>query len=454
MITGGRLRAWGALVLTTLLLPSCTGGAGPATACRGGWHVLMGPAGARESNELFGVSVASPADAWAVGVALPSPGAARTLVERWQGAEWRTVPSPDRSSGGSFLNAVVALSASDAWAVGLSRSPGGPARTLILHWDGRRWAITASPNAGSGGNALVSVAAVSARDVWAVGYRDAGTVYRSLVEHWDGDRWTVVRLPLPGGPGDGLNAVDVAASGVVWAVGGSARARGPSQPLVLRLDGQSWSPVRAPASLHSATLSGVAALGGKRAWIVGAARSGAGDRAFGLQADGRNWHVVPIDFATALSVDLNAIWAATPDEVWAVGSSFDGRWYRPLVEHGLGGRWSSIPTPDIRGYDARLMAVAGIAGGGLWAVGSASRSAGPQRVLILHRCATQASRQPEAITRRRPASARGQRWSPRRAPESLRPADERSRPFLAARAGLRRDSASTPAGSRHARGAR
>jgi len=67
------------------------------------------------------------------------------------------------------------------------------------------------------------------------------------------------------------------------------------------------------------------------------------------------------------------------------------RWYRPLVEHGTGRRWSSVPAPGLPGYDGRLMAVAGSAGGELWAVGSASRSAGPQRVLILHRCASSPS---------------------------------------------------------------
>jgi len=390
VVTGWRRRcAWGSVALV-VLLPACTGEAGPATGCHGGWHVQTGPPGARESNELLGVSVASSGGVWAVGVTLPSGGPARTLVERWQGRAWRTVPSPDRLSGGNFLNAVVALSASDAWAVGLSRSPGGPARTLILHWHGRRWAIAASPNAGPGGNFLVSVAAASARDVWAAGYRDARGIYRSLVEHWDGDRWTIARLPRLGGPGNGLNAVDAGASGVVWAVGGSARARGPSQPLVLRLDGRGWSAVPAPASLHGATLNGVAGLG-RAAWVVGATRSGGGDRAFSLETDGRNWHAVALDPATALSFDLNAIWAAAPGDVWAVGSSFDGRWYRPLVEHASGGRWSSVPTPRIPGYDGHLMAVGGLADGELWAVGSASRGAGPQRVLILHRCASSPS---------------------------------------------------------------
>jgi hypothetical protein len=387
VITGWRRRgAWAGFALA-MLVPSCTQGARPAIACRGGWHVLIGRA-SHQSNELFGVSVVSPSDVWAVGVSLPSGRPARTLVERWQGGAWRTVPSPDRGAAASFLNDVVALSPSDAWAVGLSRSAGAPTRTLVLHWDGRRWAISTSPNAGPGDNSLVSVAATSARDVWAVGYRAAGGVNRSLVEHWAGDRWTVVRLPQLGGPGNGLNAVDAAASGVVWAVGGSARARGPSEPLVLRLDGRSWSAVSAPTSLHSATFNGVAASGSRGAWVVGATRTGGGDRAFGLQTDGRKWRVVPGDPTAALSVDLNSIWAAGPGNVWAVGSSFDGRWFRPLVEHGVGGRLSRVPTRGIPGYDGRLMAVDGLAGGQPWAVGSASRSGGRQRVLILRRCVT------------------------------------------------------------------
>jgi hypothetical protein len=391
VITGWRrlCACGGGLALAAL--PSCTGGAGPVPGCHGGWHVQIGPAGARESDELFGVSAGPSGNVWAVGVTLPPGRPARTLVERWQGRTWRTVPSPDRPPGGSFLNAVVALSASDVWAVGLSRFPGGPARTLVLHWDGRRWAIIASPNAGPGDNSLVSVAAASARDVWAAGYRDDKGVYRSLVEHWDGDRWTVVRLPRLGDRGNGLNAVDTAAPGVVWAVGGSARARGPSQPLVLRVDGRGWSSVPVPASLHSATLNGVAAWGRGGAWVVGATRSGSGDRAFSLEADGRTWRVVPIDLAASLSADLNALWAAAQDSVWAVGSSFDGRWFRPLVEHAAGEKWSRVPTPGIPGYDGHLMAVAGFADGELWAVGSASRGAGPQRVLILHRCASSSS---------------------------------------------------------------
>src|SRR5262249_19798110 len=161
--------------------------------------------------------------------------------------------------------------------------------------------------------------------------------------------------------------------------------------LVLRLDGRIWSSVTAPASLRSATLNGVAARGGTGAWVVGATRSGGGDRAFGLQTDGRSWRVVASDHTTAVSADLNAISAASPADVWAVGSTFDGSWFRPLVEHGADARLSRVPTPGIPGYDSHLMAVDGLVSGELWAVGSAARSAGPQRALILHRCVTSAN---------------------------------------------------------------
>ena len=42
--------------------------------------------------------------------------------------------------------------------------------TLTEHWNGTAWSVVASPNAGTI-NSLQSVAAVSANDVWAVGYR-------------------------------------------------------------------------------------------------------------------------------------------------------------------------------------------------------------------------------------------------------------------------------------------
>jgi hypothetical protein len=57
---------------------------------------------------------------------------------------------------------------------------------------GVRWRVVPSPNL-AGHDSLWSVAAVSARDVWAVGLSDRGQKGQtSLVEHWDGVRWRIV----------------------------------------------------------------------------------------------------------------------------------------------------------------------------------------------------------------------------------------------------------------------
>jgi len=65
---------------------------------------------------------------------------------------WQIVPSPaidvSQSTFGAKLNAVGAVSATDVWAVGYGPPlPGEPRfvkRTLIEHWDGTAWSIVPS----------------------------------------------------------------------------------------------------------------------------------------------------------------------------------------------------------------------------------------------------------------------------------------------------------------------
>src|SRR5262249_40531853 len=71
---------------------------------------------------------------------------------------------------------------------------------------------------------LNAVAALSESDAWAVGMYDPlpRGIY-PLAEHWDGQRWTAVPIPSPGGAGEptrsSLAAVAVDASDDAWAVG-------------------------------------------------------------------------------------------------------------------------------------------------------------------------------------------------------------------------------------------
>src|SRR5687767_6531273 len=71
----------------------------------------------------------------------------------------------------NVLNAVSGTSANDVWAVGVSHDGTPPSRTLIEHWDGAQWSIVPSPSPDNQLNELRGVAAISATDAWAVGFR-------------------------------------------------------------------------------------------------------------------------------------------------------------------------------------------------------------------------------------------------------------------------------------------
>src|SRR5207244_3692911 len=94
---------------------------------------------------------------------------------------WSVIPSPNV---GGLPYGAAAVSATDVWTVGYYDNTGsGLGRTLVEHWDGTSWAVVPSPNLGTG-SYLYGVAAVSANDVWAVGY--SYNPNRTLVEHWNG----------------------------------------------------------------------------------------------------------------------------------------------------------------------------------------------------------------------------------------------------------------------------
>ena len=60
------------------------------------------------------MAATSASNAWAVGCL---GGRAQTLIERWNGTTWKTVPSPSPGTQHTS-HGVAATSASNAWAVG------------------------------------------------------------------------------------------------------------------------------------------------------------------------------------------------------------------------------------------------------------------------------------------------------------------------------------------------
>src|ERR1700730_11358503 len=120
-----------------------------------------------------------------------------TLTQHWNGTNWSVVPSPQVNTF-SYLYGVAAVAANDVWAVGYDAQNGGSPvnSTLILHWNGTNWTVVPSPNPAAY-NRLFEVRAVSANDIWAVGFRTdcQGCAGHSLIEHWNGTVWSVVSSP-------------------------------------------------------------------------------------------------------------------------------------------------------------------------------------------------------------------------------------------------------------------
>src|SRR5262249_4580373 len=133
---------------------------------------------------------------WAVGSS-GGMGSRQPMILRRTGTTWKRVATP--AVGNGALVSVAAASATNAWAVGgLS---GGP--RLALHWNGRAWKRVTVPSP-AGGGILSGVAVTSRTNAWAVGYTGAG---KTVILHWGGRRWRQVATPHPAGRYQGLFGV-------------------------------------------------------------------------------------------------------------------------------------------------------------------------------------------------------------------------------------------------------
>ena len=231
------------------------------------WRIVPSPNTASQLNDLLGVAVVSAKNIWAVG---DSNAGQYTLIEHWDGTAWSIIPSPSPGVNGNSLNGIVAVSATDVWAVGYQYDSNGVQQTLIEQWNGSNWSVVSSPNPGSILNVLTGVTALSASDVWAVGYHDGNNTTQTLIEHWNGTQWSVVSSPNAASGGSSLNAVSAPSAGNLWAVGTYGTLFGVYYTLIERWDGHAWNIVTSPSPGSAGSiLNGVVYSSGNTAWAVG-----------------------------------------------------------------------------------------------------------------------------------------------------------------------------------------
>src|SRR5947199_9335655 len=131
------------------------------------WQIIASPNGSGQVNELHSVSALAENDVWAVGVSYNTERTlGSTLIEHWNGSRWSVVPSPNPSSSVNMINAVAAVSANDAWAVGTAPTPTDT--VLILHWNGTAWSVVPNPTNGIPLAKLAALAVISEKDICSV----------------------------------------------------------------------------------------------------------------------------------------------------------------------------------------------------------------------------------------------------------------------------------------------
>jgi hypothetical protein len=302
-------------------------------------------------GELQAVTAVSAADAWAVG---DTPAAASLII--------RTSPAlravPTLGGVGTF-EGVAATSPTDAWAVGL----GGPnGFGLIEHWNGRRWSPAPVPGAAAGME-LHAVAALTATSAWAVGEANYGRT--EMIFHWNGAKWLRQAGPATGSHNNQLLGVAATSDTNAWAVGGTYIGSR-NATLIEHWDGTRWSVVPSPVIPGGAGLAAVATAGPADAWAVGALESGGG---LIEHWDGRSWTLIPSP-SLGLAGQLRGVAALTPDSVWAVGGMLclgpgPGHGLRTVIEHWDGRDWRVVSSPAA----GMLTGVSTVSDSSAWAVG-------------------------------------------------------------------------------------
>ena len=315
------------------------------------WSVVFSPNAAHSDEDILnGVAAVSANDVWAVGTYVNSNQIDQTLIELWNGTKWSVMPAPDVGSNSNWLYGVTAVSASDVWAVGQYADSNEDYQTLIEQWNGQEWSVVPGPNVGSNSNLLYGVTAVSTSDVWAVGtYVDSNVVYQTLIEQWNGQAWSVVPSPNVGLSYNTLSGVTAVSASDVWAVGYYYTKNDISnQALIEQWNGSNWQAIASPGVGVDNFLSGVTAVSASDVWAVGSDINKKDiEQALIEQWNGSKWQVIASP-GVGVGGFLDGVAAVSASDIWAVGFYEYNKnlFIMTLIEQWDGTKWSIVKSPD------------------------------------------------------------------------------------------------------------
>jgi hypothetical protein len=289
----------------------------------------------------------------------------QSRVYQHDGTTWRA-NTLSGFPGDDSLVAGDAVSATEAWAAGVSYPQFGRSSTLVARWNGSRWAPEPTPNGIPASYNELSGVAATEGTVWAVGTStEPGPAYnrRALILQRTNGTWRIsptARLRAT----EFLRAVDASGPADAWAVGWGSTSihSGTAVPTALRWNGTAWRSVP-PPSTASTELTAVEALSPTNAWVVGhTLATGWEWQPYVAQFTGTSWRRVPTPVIDG-GGRLTDIVALSPTNIIAVGTSQGG--WTSLILHWNGTTWTREAAPN-----ANVTAAAAVGPNAYWAVGA------------------------------------------------------------------------------------
>jgi hypothetical protein len=322
------------------------------------WRIERPPTqvGAR-LGQLYAVACGAASSCTAVGRFVNAAGVSHVLVERLVGGDWRVQQAPDPAgSPWSELSSVTCPSGEECLAVGDSINAAGTDLAISERWNGARWSLVVTPNPRGAQFAFLNSLVCPGRDLCvAVGGSDSGP----LVERWNGRAWHLVTAPSPpGAQGAFLLAVACPSVSSCTAVGGSSLGN-----LAERWNGRSWhpEPVPGPAGAQFAVLEGISCITSPDCVAVGGYQPATGQfltEAARRTSQGWNFEQTPNPAGTSGN-NLQAVVCSFRSACTAVGAANGNGTPTVLGEHWNGRSWSLRPMPSPRGVaETQLNAVA------------------------------------------------------------------------------------------------
>ena len=253
-------------------------------------QTLAKPEGSTETA-LLGVSCSSSSACTAVGRYKNGSAKWVTLVEFWNGSEWKVQSSPNPEASFAELDDVSCLSSSECTAVGYQISSGPPEidHTLALRWNGSEWKIQTTTNP-SGNVILESVSCTSSTFCMAAGFYEASVgVMAPLSESWNGSEWTTKTAQKPAGATmSWLFGVSCTTSTTCTAVGyKEINAEHQYNTMAQRWNGSEWALQTTPNAGSSSQLVDVSCTSNTNCAAIG--NFGGPIAPLALRWDGNGW---------------------------------------------------------------------------------------------------------------------------------------------------------------------